>query len=107
MNDQDDFFDIEPSAAHLQEIQRTVKTELEANRQTRRRQLFVWFSVPALASLAALVFWRNQSPTMSPLMTQWSLWPEIEVEEDVDFYSNLETLENLDLLEEWNGSEDA
>lgn len=107
MNDQDDLFDLEPSQAHLQKIQKAVKPELGSNRQSRRRQIFVWFSIPALASLAALLFWRNQGPSMSPMMAQWSLWPEIEAEEDLDFYSNLETIEDLELLEDWNGSEDA
>lgn len=81
----------------------------ELRKRKQRAQFFQWLTVPAVASLVGVMYFRNRSqviPDEAPTSVDEQMFAVIAAEEidNLDLIADLDLLENLEDLEAWEES---
>lgn len=82
-------------------VERAAQRALRENqRQFRRRRVLQWFWVPALAALFAAIFGVPRDSGQKLMVAEFLDWNDVS-DEDFDAISELDLLDDLDVLQKW------
>ena len=108
MKSWDDFISEDTDASLDSRVAQKVESELHSFRLKKRRNLLTWL-IPATMSALGTLFWirqQNVEDTIrvseNTLLEDASLLDEQIDTETLAIFEDLEMLENLEVLEQWN-----
>lgn len=108
MTSWDDFLSEDTGATVDAQVAQKVSVELDSLRLKKRRTLFAWLIPATMGTLSALIWLRRQNVEdevhlgQNPQMEN-SMFLDEEVDtETLAIFEDLEMLENLEVLEQWN-----
>ena len=85
----------------------TVEEILAQKRLEERRKWFAWILVPAFASAAGILFFKQSQKPNEGFLAEQDLLIELDGAGDVEVVADLDLLEDLETLEDWDGHEEA
>lgn len=108
MSNPKDFFNIETNQEYDQQVHRKVLTALDVNKKAHSKKWWAWLMIPATA-VASVLFYLRLKDQNGELGQKLDIAYLLEIDPGTEFemISDIDVLEELEILEEWDESSDT